>query len=636
MQTHNLISNTPEWFAYRLGKNNASEAAAMIGASTKVTRDQLIAEKATGIGREFSRFVQEHILDKGHEFEKLACPLAEAIVGESLYPVTGSEGQLSASFDGLTMFEDMAWEHKRLNKALRAVLSMPGCTGLDLPMEYQIQMEQQCAVSGCAKVLFMASEWTDDGVLVEALHCWYTPNLQLRAQILAGWEQLHKDVDAYVPPAAQAAPVVGRAPDHLPALRIEVNGAVTASNLAEFKATAMAAIEGVNRVLSTDVDFADAEASVKWCAEVESRLAAAKQHALSQTVDIDALFRTMDDIAAEARRVRLELAGLVKQRKEQLRSEIVAGGVAALRAHTENLNLALGRHYVPLVPADFGGAVKGKRSIDSIQSAVNDELARAKIAASEVATRVQTNLKALHDTEGVVLALFPDVATLVLKGCDDFALVVQNRHAQHAEKELQRMEVERARIRAEEVAKVQREAEEQRERERSQSAKVEAERIARGTAEQAQAQRIRDEQMLAAALPCQSASKPKCDGDHGGPQCADPECWNGGEPKGAVTYSGAGSAVVTHAAMGNPPFTAPPPAPAAPAEVPWQDTGERINLSAINDHLAPISINAAGLALLGFEPVATVKASKLYQADDLPRIRAALVQHLQSLALQAA
>ena len=23
----------------------------------------------------------------------------------------------------------------------------------------------------------------------------------------------------------------------------------------------------------------------------------------------------------------------------------------------------------------------------------------------------------------------------------------------------------------------------------------------------------------------------KCDGNHGGPRCADPECWNGGEPQ---------------------------------------------------------------------------------------------------------
>jgi hypothetical protein len=28
----------------------------------------------------------------------------------------------------------------------------------------------------------------------------------------------------------------------------------------------------------------------------------------------------------------------------------------------------------------------------------------------------------------------------------------------------------------------------------------------------------------------------KCDGNHGGPQCGDPECWNGGEPQGDPIY----------------------------------------------------------------------------------------------------
>ena len=37
---------------------------------------------------------------------------------------------------------------------------------------------------------------------------------------------------------------------------------------------------------------------------------------------------------AEARRTRLELDKLVKARKEEIRGETVAGGIAALREHT--------------------------------------------------------------------------------------------------------------------------------------------------------------------------------------------------------------------------------------------------------------------------------------------------------------
>ena len=79
-----------------------------------------------------------------------------------------------------------------------------------------------------------------------------------------------------------------------------MTGAVTASNLAEFKATALGAIRSVNRELKTDQDFADAEKAVKWCRR-RSRLKAAK-NALSQTANIDALFKALDDIGAEAQR----------------------------------------------------------------------------------------------------------------------------------------------------------------------------------------------------------------------------------------------------------------------------------------------------------------------------------------------
>ena len=101
-------------------------------------------------------------------------------------------------------------------------------------------------------------------------------------------------------------------------------------------------------------------------------------------------------MSAEARRVRLDLDKLVKARKEAIRGEIVAGGVAGLRDHIAAINARLGKPYMPNVPADFAGVIKGKRSIDSLRDAVDSELARAKIAASEIADRIDLNLKHLR------------------------------------------------------------------------------------------------------------------------------------------------------------------------------------------------------------------------------------------------
>ena len=107
-------------------------------------------------------------------------------------------------------------------------------------------------VSNCERVFFMASEWRQASggwELVEERHCWYLPNPDLRARIISGWAQLEADVTAFKPgPASEPAPV-GRAPETLPALSIQVTGMVTASNLAEFKENALAGLGSINREL---------------------------------------------------------------------------------------------------------------------------------------------------------------------------------------------------------------------------------------------------------------------------------------------------------------------------------------------------------------------------------------------------
>lgn len=424
MQTHDLVQGSPEWHAYRREHFNASDAPAMMGCSPYKTRAQLLREMATGISPEVDAATQRRF-DDGHRFEALGLPLAEAIVGATLYPVTGSEGKLSASFDGLTLAEDVAYEHKSLNAELRQCMHSH-VTGRDLPIHYRVQMEQQLLVSGAERCLFMASKWADEAKLIEARECWYLPDPELRAQIVAGWEQFAADLAAYVPPQAAAPQATGKAPNSLPALRIEVSGAVTASNLDEFKQTALEAINGVNRELKTDQDFADAEKSVKWCADVEDRLQAAKRHALSQTASIDDLFRTMDDIGAEARRVRLDLEKLVKARKESIRGEIVSNGGRLLAEHIRSLNARLGHDYMPTVPADFATVIKSKRTIESIQDAIDTELARAKIAANEVADRITLNMRAI-DTAATEAPVFADVRNLVLKAPDDLGAVITSR-----------------------------------------------------------------------------------------------------------------------------------------------------------------------------------------------------------------
>jgi|688.fasta_scaffold16674_19 putative phage-type endonuclease len=449
MKTHALTQGSAAWLAYRATHFNASDAPAMLGMSPYKTRTELLHELHTGLSPEVDAHTQARF-DAGHRFEALARPLAEKFIGMELYPVTGSEGKLSASFDGLTMCETTAFEHKTLNAELRTAFDTiktiapahrDQAGAAELPPMYRAQMEQQLMVSGADRCLFMASSWDGDD-LVEERHTWYHSDTNLRAAILQGWTQFAIDLAAFVPAATEVKPV-GRTPETLPALHIEVTGMVTASNLAEYKAHALAVFGSINRELVTDQDFASAESTVKWCGDIERRLAAAKQHALGQTVSIDALFRALDEISAEAKATRLELDKLVKNRKDSIRGEIVSDGRNALADHMAALTARIGAPLMPAIPVDFAAAIKGKRTLDSLRDAVAVELARAKIAANELADMITLNLRAIHAQTDFGF-LFSDVATLVLKSPEFVAMVIKNRVADHRVDEAARLESSRA------------------------------------------------------------------------------------------------------------------------------------------------------------------------------------------------
>lgn len=463
MKIHSLIQGSPEWLAYRSEHFNASDAPAMLGCSPYKTRDQLLREMHTGIAEAVDAG-QQRRFDNGHRLEALARPLAEQIVGAELYPVTGSNGRLSASFDGLRMEETEGLEHKQLSAAIRAAFaeidalppSDDAAPGRLLPIYHRVQMEQQLHVSGAERILFMASEWDADDNLVEERHCWYYPDAELRAQILRGWDQFAADLATYqLPEAAPPAPV-GRAPETLPALRIEITGQVTASNLPAFKQTALTAIRSVNRDLQTDQDFADAEKAVKWCAEVEDRLAAAEQHALSQTASIDELLRTMKEISGEARRVRLDLTKLVDSRKQQIKEAAVVKARTALTEHVAALNAEVAPATLRPLSVDFATAIKGLKTFDSMRAKLDATLAAGKIEADAQAKALRANLAAYRERAAGFEFLFADLSSVLHKPADDFALLLGARIDAH-----KAAEAEKARKAAEAEAEAERKLKEE-------------------------------------------------------------------------------------------------------------------------------------------------------------------------------
>lgn len=446
---HDFLQGSDPWHAHRFNSDNASEAAAMLDMDDKCSRQELLRMKASGSQREFSDYVQKYILDKGHKFEALARPIMEALLGTELYPICGSVGRLSASVDGIIDDYMIAFEHKQYEKKLFDSVA----NGV-LPDRHQPQCQQIMMVTGAQKVIFVCSDGTE-GRWAELV---ILPDAKWQDRITRGWAQFNIDRENYLHVETKTE-VTGKAPDSLPALRIELTGMVNASNLTEFKSHALAVFGGINTNLQTDEDFANAEKTVKWCGDVESKLAAAKEHALSQTQSIDELFKAIDAISAEARRVRLDLDKQVKQQKENRRAQIMKGGVTALTEHITALNNRLGKPYMPIVNGNFALVMSGKKTIKSLQDAVDGEVARCKIEASAIADKIQMNLVTLANLASDHKALFHDTANLVQKNNDDLTAIIKARISDYEKEQADKKERERLEDERKEAAKKQAEAE---------------------------------------------------------------------------------------------------------------------------------------------------------------------------------
>jgi putative phage-type endonuclease len=445
MNVHDVIQGSAEWGALRASCFTASEAPAMAGVSKYTSRSDLLKQKYTDEVPEVSP-AQQRLFDKGHATEAKARPIAERIIGEELYPCTATHDDhpwLLASFDGCTMLEDVIFEHKMVNDELRT------STVETLPEHYKVQMDQQLAVSGADKCLFMASDGTED----DCNWFWYETTPERIASLMAGWEQFKADLEAYEPQEQKIAPQ-GETPDKLPALSIQMTGGVQASNLPDFKTKALAMIEGIKTELVTDKDFADADSTVKWLQKGEKQLDDSKQRALEQTASIAELFSTIEELRETMRQKRLHLNKLVKAEKENRRIEIQRKAAESFESFLASLNCPI----EPSHSLDIAGAMKGKKTIATLKSAADDEVARAKIECQQLANEINGNKVLLDKEQGGYGFLFSDWRDLIQKKRDDLQAVIAARIAQQKEAEQKKLDAERETIRQEEAAKAKREA----------------------------------------------------------------------------------------------------------------------------------------------------------------------------------
>ncbi|WP_278384323.1 YqaJ viral recombinase family protein [Alteromonas mediterranea] len=471
-----LVQGSKEWKEVRKQHFTASECPAMLGLSKYTTRSELLKQKATGVTPEVSTS-QQRLFDKGHEVEELARPIAEAFIGEEVYPATITnevEGlKLLASMDGLTMMGDQGWEHKIFNAEFAEMVS----NGI-VPDTHWPQLEHQMLVSGAEKILFTVSDGTEE----KREQVWYESQPERRKQVLNGWKQFKEDLANYeaveVAEKVEAGPVLD-----LPAINYKMNGLALESNLEAYKQAATDLVALSEKALESDQDFADAEARQKVFTKAEKDIKDACDRVMGEIDSIDTFVKDMRFISEQIRQARLAEGKQIKARKEELRQEILN---KANQEASNALNEAMAKVNAKLPNFDFNpaGAMKGKRTIESLQDAADGEVAKAKIQINEFVELAMGNALHLSTQAQGYDFLFNDWAQIAFKPTEDFKMLVTTRIATYQAEQKAKEEAQRERIRQEEQAKLQREAEARARAEREAEAQKKREEQAKRDAEE--------------------------------------------------------------------------------------------------------------------------------------------------------
>lgn len=454
MRILNVTQGSPEWDLVRLNSFNASEAAAMMAAHKNIKRDELLKFKATGLQKEVNAWVQKNLFDKGHEAEAAIRPHVEKIIGEDLFPIVGKDDEynLLASFDGLTLDGRINFEHKMWNEELAERVRQVNAGTAELDPHYYWQLEQQHLVSDAEKTIFVVS----DGTPEKMVYCWYTPVAGRAGQLLLGWQQFDEDLKNYRAPEVKAE-VVAEEVTALPAVAMTVTGQVSVvDNFAVFEKGLIAFLqEKLIRDPKTDGDFATLDLQIKALKRAEDMLKAAGESVLAQVDAVNSAMNKKDSLAALVRDNRLMAEKLLKAKKDQIRLDIVTTSEGKLQAHIRELSISIG-YPLPVISGNFAEAIKGKKTVDSLESAANDALAKAKIEANAIAATMRSNLGTFAQVVAEDVAyLFNDLGALIQKQADDFKAALESRIAQHEQQMRMREAAAKAKAEAEAAAAAQ-------------------------------------------------------------------------------------------------------------------------------------------------------------------------------------
>jgi putative phage-type endonuclease len=193
-----LVQGSPEWLAYRLSRRNASESAAVLGASPWTTPYKLWLLKT---GRSVTPVTSA--MRHGTDTEPAARAAYEAQTGNVMQPLVLEHKGYSASLDGITFDHDLIVELKCPVRGSRSDLWNDVAAGA-VPEHYAIQVQHQLMVTDAPKCHL----WVFDGQ--RGLLHEIPRDEAVMDRIKAGWDAFQLYLDTDTPPPLTDADTVQR------------------------------------------------------------------------------------------------------------------------------------------------------------------------------------------------------------------------------------------------------------------------------------------------------------------------------------------------------------------------------------------------------------------------------------------
>jgi uncharacterized coiled-coil protein SlyX len=284
---------------------------------------------------------------------------------------------------------DVAWENKQFNAAHYEQVKNG-----ELPEIHWPQCQQVLHVTGAEKLFFTISDGTEE----RTAGVWVYPDAEKIQKVISAWDQFDKDLADHVP-TVKVQKVEAEEVKTLPVPSVVVRGEVSVSNLNEITPMFDDYLASIKTEFSNDQDFADAEANGDNCEETEKRIKALRENIIAQMVDINTIDSTLANYQEAFRKMKVLLKNAVKEQKDNIKTTAIMKAKAAYADFVVELNKGIEVNLSQrLACPDFAIAIKGVKTIETMQSRINDALANGKAEATTLANDVKTKLAYINET----------------------------------------------------------------------------------------------------------------------------------------------------------------------------------------------------------------------------------------------